>query len=136
MKVKVRNENTYPFTQTVRDVKYHFEPGATLEMEDDEAVLLLGAYSPIEKDGDDQPMPKSYKMLKIEYPGKLPYDLKDGAHAHKCIGCGHQATNAKELYAHVLSEHSEQMTAEGKEELEAKIKRKPGRPAKTEASAS
>lgn len=130
MKVKVRNLNEYPYKEDFRDQKIHIEAGGYIEMEDDEAILFLGQFSPIKVDGDGKALPVSYKKLKIEYPGNLPYESKE-TKDHTCVGCGFEAQSTKELQTHIFASHADQMhDEEAKEQLTADIKRKPGRPAK------
>lgn len=130
MKVKVWNENTLDYKEEFRDKKIEIKAGQFIEMDDDEAVLFLGSFSPIKVGGDGEKLPESFKKLRIEYPGRVPYDLKE-AKQNTCIGCGFEATSALELQGHIFQTHADQMADEdAKEELVKSVKRGPGRPPK------
>jgi hypothetical protein len=69
MKVRVVNDNTYPYSEKFKGADINIDPGKYVEMERDEAVLFLGQFNSIERDVDGRPHPKSYKKLRIE---KIP----------------------------------------------------------------
>src|SRR5689334_10808269 len=64
--VKVRNRNTYPFTQKFKGKEVTIQPNGTVQMEFEDAVEFRGAFSPIKRDKDGNPHPSSYKMIEIE----------------------------------------------------------------------
>ena len=66
MKVKVYNNNKYPFEQEFKGVKIRIEAKKYIEMEYDEAVDFKSSYSPVLVDGDGQPLPISFKMLSLD----------------------------------------------------------------------
>lgn len=66
--VRVWNDNTFPFSQEFKGEKITIAPRAFRTMEYYEAMEFKSAFSPIERDGDGQPLPKSYKMIRVEQP--------------------------------------------------------------------
>jgi len=66
MDVKVWNDNTYPYSEKFKGTEVKIEPKTFIKMEREEAILLLGQFSPITRDADGAPHPKSFKRLRIE----------------------------------------------------------------------
>lgn len=66
--VRVWNDNSYPFSQEFKGEKITIGPRQFKVMEYYEAMEFKSAFSPIEKDGDGQPLPRSYKMIRVEQP--------------------------------------------------------------------
>ena len=66
--VRVWNDNTFPFTQVFKEEKITIPPRSFKVMEYYEAMEFKSAFSPIERDGDGQALPKSYKMIRVEQP--------------------------------------------------------------------
>jgi len=64
--VKVFNDNKYVFKQKFMDEDIVIEPGKFIVMDESKAIRFRGHYSPIELDGNGQPMPTSYKMIRLE----------------------------------------------------------------------
>ena len=83
MLVKVWNENRFPFSQFFRERTVTIPAGGFVEMEEDEAWDFHGSYSPVKRDGDNQPLAESFKMLRIETPPKAA-PKKPSFMCHKC----------------------------------------------------
>ena len=98
--VKVWNNNVHPFTQDFKSQKISIPPQAYIEMDYEEAVEFKGKFSPIITDGDGNPLPESYKMIKVERPAQTA--AVPGLMNH---ATGKQAATAEELRA-VLAEFS------------------------------
>ena len=66
-KVKVWNDNVYPFTEVYGKFKgLTIEPGAFVEMDEEEAAEFMSAFSPIVKRGDGTDDPRYFKKLRKE----------------------------------------------------------------------
>lgn len=113
--VQVINDNKYPFVQDFKGNKIEIGAGRSIQMEQAEANEFLGLFSPVKKDANDLPDPKSFKMLRIvplpkgvavqkeEQPAKLEL---------KCHACGYEATSKEDLGEHVKANHLDQLTDE------------------------
>ncbi len=112
MLVKVWNDNVHSFKQEIHGVNYVIPAKEYIEIEEDEADRLVKRISPIVLDGNDVPLPTSYKMLRIDAD-----DLKRNRHLREnktrsgsyiCQACGYVAANKWELDGHSLNEHKNQ----------------------------
>lgn len=66
-KVKVWNDNVYPFTEAYGKFKgLTIEPGAFVEMDEEEAAEFMACFSPIVKRGDGTDDPRYFKKLRKE----------------------------------------------------------------------
>lgn len=66
-KVKVWNDNVYPFTETYGKFKgLTIEPGAFVEMDEEEATEFMAAFSPMVLRGDNTHDPRYFKKLRKE----------------------------------------------------------------------
>lgn len=112
MLVRVWNDNIHPFKQEIAGKLYDFAPKSFLEMEEDEADVLLKRYSPIILGGDDQPLATSYKMLRIDSDdlkrNRAQRENKTKSGTYICQACGYVAANRWELNGHTSEMHSEQ----------------------------
>lgn len=103
-KVRVYNDNVHTFTQKFMDENIEIEPGKFILMDEHRAVKFKGHYSPIELDGNGQPMPTSFKMIRLE---KIGPDEKPRA-IFKCMACeAPEFQDQVALDAHIDSKHSE-----------------------------
>ncbi len=74
-----------------------------------EAYEFRGAYSPIIRDGDGQPTPESYKMIRVERTDKTAHKPVVAPTENLCQACGRQFGSKKELDTHIDTEHLEAM---------------------------
>jgi hypothetical protein len=119
--VRVWNDNVHPFKQVFRDKEIYIGAKKCIEMEETEAYEFRGAYSPITRDGDGQPTPESYKMIRVEKTDKSAHKPVQAANEFVCQACGFKATNKKELDQHIDAEHLDQLT--DKEEADKRRKK-------------
>ncbi len=102
--VRVWNDNEFPYKEKFKDVDVTIQPRKFIEMEMTEAVEFLGTFTPIVRDFDGQPDPKSFKRLRIERTSKgvpqvtKPIELT-------CQMCGFEAKTQKELDTHIDENH-------------------------------
>lgn len=112
MKVRVWNDNVHPFKQEISEKVYVVPAKQCIELEEDEADILLKRYSPIILGGDDQPIPECYKMLRIDKDdakrNKLHKQNKTKAGTYVCQACGYVAANRWELNGHSADVHRSQ----------------------------
>lgn len=103
-KVRVHNDNVHKFTQRFMDEDILIEPGKFILMDEHKAIKFKGHYSPIELDGNGQPMPTSFKMIRLE---KIGQDDKP-VQKFKCMACEHpEFQDQVSLDAHIDSKHTE-----------------------------
>ena len=65
MKVKVVNQNTYPYEEKFRDETVTIPVGGYVVMDKEDAIMFLGQFNSIVR-VDGNPHPKSYKRLIID----------------------------------------------------------------------
>lgn len=118
MLVRVYNDNTYPFTQVFKGDRIHIPAKKFIEMEDDEAVMFRGTYSPILVDGANNHLPESYKMIRIVYPKDYVNDKPTDK--FKCQACGKEFDTPEILDEHTFSLHLDSMS--DKDEKEKRMK--------------
>jgi hypothetical protein len=113
MKVKVWNDNVHVFKQEIKGNFYEIPAKKSITLEEDEANDLVKAFSPIYVGGDDQPLPESYKMLRIDSKDiKKNRELRENktrAGSYVCQACGYVAANKWELNGHTLDQHKHQL---------------------------
>jgi hypothetical protein len=113
MKVKVWNDNKYPFSQEVKGNFYKIPAKEFIEVEEDEASQLVKSFSPIIVGGDSRPLPESYKMLRIDKDDlKRNRDHRQNkakSGSYICQACGYVASNKWELNGHTMDMHKHQL---------------------------
>ena len=105
MQVKVWNDNEHPFTDNFKGDVVTIPPKKYVEMEYYEAHEFKGKYSPIKVDGDNQPLPTSFKMIRIEKMG-APEVINLGV---TCQACGKTYESQGVLDVHIDEQHLESM---------------------------
>lgn len=104
MIVRVWNKNIFKHSEKLKGDLIEIEPDSYVEMEEDDAHLFLGQFTPIVKRADGTTDPKSHKKLKIEYIEKPKYQLNPLI----CHATGQVAKSEAELremnerYKHLL----------------------------------
>lgn len=119
MQVKVWNDNVHPYTELFREKKVYIAPKGFIWMEEDEANLFRGTMNSIKRDVDGNPLPTSYKMIRIEHTQEAAPVLKKDL----CIACGYEGASAQDLSEHVKASHAGQ-EAPVDEEAERVVKAK------------
>lgn len=112
MKVKVWNDNVYPFEQEYKGKRYKIESKKYIEMDQEEASQLLKSYSPIKVDHGNMPLPQSYKMLRVDQGDldkiKRMAEARTKAGSYMCQACGYIANSKWELSGHIQDMHQDQ----------------------------
>tara|TARA_R110000796_G_scaffold248508_1_gene375345 strand:- start:3525 stop:3926 length:402 start_codon:yes stop_codon:yes gene_type:complete len=112
MKVRVWNDNIHLFKQEIADKLYEVPAKQCIELEEDDANVLIKRYSPIILGGDDQPIPECYKMLRIDkddlHRNRMHKQNKNKAGTYVCQACGYVAANKWELNGHSQDMHKDQ----------------------------
>lgn len=122
--VKVWNDNTFDYKDTFKGNEIFIPAKACIEMEYFEAHEFRGAYKSIERDGDNQPLARSFKMIRVEEPAKDAIDVKP--ELNSCAACKFKGTTPKALLEHILAEHAEQAVVDEEAEKEVAKKKRAG----------
>lgn len=121
--VKVRNLNKHPFKQKHKNgSNIEIPAGGFVEMDEEDAVVFLGQFSPVKLDNKGNHDPRYFKMLKIERDPKQIQ--KDRDSKPTCPVCREQTSSWLELEAHQRLMHSDQLVKDSDYEayLEQKAK--------------
>lgn len=117
--VKVWNLNVHPFKQVFKGDLIEIPAQGHIEMEFYEAHEFKGTYSPRLLDGDGNPDPRGYKMIRITEGNEPPPESSLG---FDCMSCKQKFATDVALLAHIESEHAHQKNHD--EQAEAEIKKK------------
>lgn len=124
MQVKVWNDNDYEYTEVFKDQTIKIPAKGCIEMEYYDAHEFKGTYKAIQRDGDNQPLPQSFKKIRVDEP-KGGVDVK--VEENKCVACAYRGASPKELFDHTLAAHAHQVAPIDEEaETVAKSKKKAG----------
>jgi hypothetical protein len=118
MQVKVWNDNDYDYKETFKDNEVKIPAKSFIEMEYYDAHEFKGTYKAIQRDGDNQPLPHSYKKIWVEEPPKDSVDAK--IESNTCAACKFRGGTPKELLEHIVANHAHQAVVD--EEAEKAIK--------------
>lgn len=123
--VKVWNDNVHEYRETFKDREIVIPAHGCIEMEYYDAHEFRGSYRPIKRDADNQPLPTSFKMIRVEEP-KTAVDAK--VELNRCVACSFRGDTPKALIQHVLDTHADQATVDEEAEkvLAAKKSKKAG----------
>lgn len=119
--VKVWNDNAHEYRETFKDREIVIPPKSCIEMEYYDAHEFRGVYRPVKRDADNQPIPQSFKMIRVEEPATA-VDVK--VELNKCVACKFQGDSPKALIQHVLERHADQAAVDEEAEKELAIKKK------------
>lgn len=122
--VKVWNDNTHPYSETFKGNEVKIPAKDFIEMEYYDAHEFKGTYKSIQRDGDNQPLPQSFKMIRIEEPSAEKIDAK--IEENKCVACSYRGQNAKDLFDHTVTAHAAQAVVDDEAEKALKAKKKAG----------
>lgn len=120
-KVKVWNDNKLKHSEMFKDELIEIPPGGYILMESDEAVNFRGQFHPIKLGGDDQPLPESFKMIRLTPHDSTEVETKP-VDQHVCLVCKYKAPSEKDLISHCSKEHADRLIVD--EEAEAELKKK------------
>lgn len=124
-KMRVYNDNVHPYQETFKGDLIKIPSKGFITMEEDDAILFRGTYAPITRDGDGQPLPTSYKMIRVVPEGDQTQTEKSMPQFVDPV-TGRIASSEAE-YKAMLAEHKDSLLVD--DEAEETVKR--GRPKKT-----
>lgn len=122
--VKVWNDNDYEYKETFKDKPLVIAPHSCIEMEYYEAHEFKGTYKSIQRDGDNQPLPQTYKKIRVEELSSAEVDAK--IESNTCTACKFRGGSAKELFDHVVASHAHQSVVDDEAEKEVAKKKRAG----------
>ncbi len=114
--VRVLNLNEHPYKEKFRGEMIHIPAGGEIEMDADTARNFVSRCNGVLRDGDGQPDPRGYKMLKIV---PLSNEPAVEAKTFRSMKDGKEFKTQKELDAHLKQFENEVVTDA---EAEAAIK--------------
>jgi hypothetical protein len=118
-KVKVWNDNVYPYSETFKGDKIHIPAKQCIEMEEEDAISFRGTFSPPVRDADGNDTPAGYKMIRIEGGGPAAQTAKTAAD-HVCQLCKEKFQTESSLILHSEHAHKDQIVVD--EAAEAAIR--------------
>jgi len=124
--VKVWNDNVHPFQQKFRDETVKIGAKAFVWMDQDDAVMFAGSFSPPVLGVDGEHRPEGFKMIRIERTKDAPPSTKPEKtelDAQVCMVCRYQAANEKDFEEHGKT-HASQALKDEAAEAEIKTRRK------------
>lgn len=139
---RVYNDNVHPHTEVFKEKTISIAAKSFIEMDYDDAIEFKSAFTPIKTDGEKNPLPTSFKMIRV-----VPVDRVETPLPLVCHATGKLAKDAAEL-ATMNAQHIDALEAESRkivdesaalkaenEALRAQLaaqaeKRGPGRPRK------
>lgn len=121
--VKVWNDNKHAYKEHFRDTLVQIPAGGFILMEEGDAHLFKGQFSPIMVDHDGQPDPRGYKMIRVEKLSDAEaLEAVAESEQARCHACSYEASSAKDLEEHCASSHSELLVRD--EEAEKEVARR------------
>ncbi len=128
MKVKVVNDNKFPYSEKYRGNMINIPAKGHIEMDINEASDFMGTNpGTAQVDANNIPKPESYKMLRIEKIGAPQAVAAEPTYV--CMADGREFHSQKELDAYIEANHLDSLVDEdAKEKIVAK--NKGGRPRK------
>lgn len=121
--VKVWNDNDFDYKETFKDNEVKIPAHSFIEMEYYDAHEFKGTFKAIQRDGDNQPLPQSYKKIRVE-EAKVEVDAK--IELNTCAACKFRGASPKTLLEHILAEHADQAVVDEEAEKEVAKKKKAG----------
>lgn len=110
---RVWNDNVHPHTEVFKEKTITIAPKSFVEMDYDDAVEFKSAFTPIKTDGELNPKPESFKMIRIEPVDGAPVTQVPLV----CHATGKVAANHAEL-AKMNAEHIDQLEEASAKQLE------------------
>lgn len=120
--VKVWNDNSYDHKEKFRDEELVIPAKKYILMQEDDALLFKGQYTPMVLMGDKTPDPRHFKMLRLEKHDPSAEVEAPKVDETKCIACNYKATSKTDLTEHMNATHAENLVKD--EELDKELERK------------
>ncbi len=125
-KVRVWNENSYPYKENFKGEFINIPPYSYIEMEKDEAVLFKGTFCEPKYDAGGGAIPSSFKKIRIGEIGEIGGnesvpEIKP--RPFKCQVCGFEGENTIELDKHINEKHLDVMVDQKEKERRTKAKK-------------
>lgn len=102
-KVRVWNDNIHDYKEKFRDEKIVIKAKHFIEMEEDQANLFRGTFSPILVDADGNKVAEGFKMIRLE---KITESEAKALESFNCHVCQYEAVSGEGLDEHVKETHS------------------------------
>jgi len=103
-KVKVWNDNTAPYSEHFRDNMLTIPSKGFITMEEPEAALFMGQFTPPLRDGHGRD--KNPKMLRVEVVDLSSFETPTN---HVCMACKKDFETSTLLTSHIAENHKEAM---------------------------
>ncbi len=119
MRAQVWNDNTYPHKEVFKEKVIEIAPKSFVEFDAvEDAVEFRGQITPLRTDGEKNPLPQFYKMIRV-----VPIDGSQTTSAPNliCHATGRVAANEAEL-AKMNLEHFDKLDGESKKQIETLAK--------------
>jgi hypothetical protein len=128
-KVRVWNDNVHPYRETFREQNIHIPAKSSIVMDAGEALLFKGTFAPIKLDGDGNPTPEGYKMIRIEELQSEDTIEQAKVNPLVCQACAYEAASEKDLNEHAQSLHKDAFLVDEEAEQALSEKKKAQRKA-------
>jgi hypothetical protein len=129
--VRVWNDNVHPYSENFQGQKIHIDSKSFIVMDQEKAEQFRCTYNGVKRDKHDQPDPRYFKMIRIEYGEVKATEIKRDE--NQCLACKYKASGKADLDEHVKANHEAQITKD--DEAEAEIKKRGPRKKSAEAQA-
>ena len=107
MEVRVWNDNVYPYKEVFQDERIEIPPGKFIMMDEKKAIMFKGSFAPMKLNAQKQPMPESFKMIRIE---SKSVPLKEEMPKFICQQDGKEFTSQAELDKWIDENHLDKLT--------------------------
>lgn len=121
--VKVWNDNDHDYREMFKGHEIKIRARSSIEMEYYDAHEFKGSFKAIERDADNQPLPQSFKKIRVEEP-KTDVDAK--IEVNTCAACNYKAVTPKDLLTHILANHADEAVVDEEAEKAIRAKKKAG----------
>lgn len=112
-RAQVWNDNVHPHTERFKDREISIPAKSFIEMDYDDAIEFKCQFTPIKTDGEKNPLPEGFKMIRV-----VPMAAVQAPAPLVCHATGKVASSPEEL-AKMEAEHLGQLDEGSKKELEA-----------------
>ncbi len=109
---QVWNDNVHPHSEVFKEKTITIAPKSFVEMDYDDAMEFKSKFTPIKTDGEKNPLPTGFKMIRV-----VPLETPTVAAQLICHATGKVASSPEEL-AQMNAEHIGQLDADSKKQIE------------------